>query len=360
MIQSALNFTGRSFKLQIMSQLALVYESAQKQSIQSIPIPEPPAGYIQVRIEAAAINPLDQKIYDFAHRFIQKCPTVLGVDAAGEVTKIGPGVTKFNVGDRVVFTCTPNSPEGVDSGHRGAFQQFALADVRITAKIPASIDYDSASSFPVAGNTAAGALYGQLKFMEPWLGGEGAYTGQKIVILGGSSSVGSYAIQLAALGGLEVVTTSSPAHFDHLKSLGATTVIDRSAPDVAAQILVAAGGPAKYVVDCISLLPTQLLGVEILEPQGKLVLVLSAQPPTTAAAEAKGVTLLGTSGPSGAYVSEPFWDSLEKYFERGVVKFNKPTVLRGGLHAWDKGFELHRQGKVSGTKIVIRRQETKV
>lgn len=152
-----------------MSQLALVYEcesrflrrlyssfqrissAAQKQSIQSIPIPEPPAGYIQVRIEAAAINPLDQKvhrattvqgielidqqIYDFAHRFIQKCPTVLGVDAAGEVTKIGPGVTKFNVGDRVVFACTPNSPEGVDSGHRGAFQQFALADVRITAKV---------------------------------------------------------------------------------------------------------------------------------------------------------------------------------------------------------------------------------
>ncbi|KAJ7343151.1 chaperonin 10-like protein, partial [Mycena albidolilacea] len=370
MIQGVLNFTGRSFKLQIMSQLALVYESAQKQYIQSIPIPEPLTGYIQVRIEAAAINPLDQKvhrattiqgidlidqqIYDFAHRFIQKCPTVLGADAAGEVTKIGPGVTKFNVGDRVVFACTPNSPEG--------YQQLN------TLQIPASIDYDSASSFPVAGNTAAGALYGQLKFMEPWVGGEGAYTGQKIVILGGSSSVGSYGfnlcttIQLAALGGLEVVTTSSPAYFDHLKSLGATTVIDRSAPDVAAQILVAASGPAKYV-DCISLLPTQLLGVEILEPQRKLVLVLSTQPPTTAAAEAKGVTLLGTSGPSGAYFRysayEPFWDSLEKYyFERGVVKFNKPTVLRGGLHAWEKGFELHRQGKVSGTKIVIRRQET--
>jgi hypothetical protein len=59
-------------------------------------------------------------------------------------------------------------------------------------KIPANVDYDSASSFPVTGNTAGGALYGQLKFTEPWIGGEGAYVGEKIVILGGSSSVGLY------------------------------------------------------------------------------------------------------------------------------------------------------------------------
>jgi len=345
--------------LATMSQLALVYESAGKQSIQSIPVPEPKAGYVQVRIEAAAINPLDHKIYDYAHRFIQECPTVLGVDAAGEVTKIGPDVTKFSVGDRVILKCTANSPEGISSGHRGAFQQYALGDVQTTAKMPAGTDYDSASSFPVAGTTAAGALYGQLKLTDPWLGGEGAHKGEKIVILGGSSSVGSYAIQLAVLSGLDVTTTSSPAHFEYLKSLGATAVIDRSAADVAPQIIAATGLPVKYVVDCISLLPTQLLGVEILQPDGKLVLVLSAQPPTKTAAEAKAITLLGTSGPTGAYVSEPFWDSVENYLERGIIKLNKPTVLVGGLHAWEEAFDLHRQGKVSGTKIVMRPQETK-
>ncbi|KAJ7121694.1 chaperonin 10-like protein [Mycena epipterygia] len=195
-----------------MGAFALVYSADRKQTIQSQPIPEPSKGFVQARVEAAAFNPVDYKMYD-GLPLVQKYPAVLGGDGAGEVTKIGPG---------------PNDKE------RGAFQQYALADVRITAKIPNSLENDSASSFPVNGNTAAGELYGQLKFTEPWLRGEGAYNGEKFVILGGSSSVGSFAIQFAVLSGLEVITTSSPAHFDYLKSLGAIIVIDRSARDVAA------------------------------------------------------------------------------------------------------------------------------
>ncbi|KAJ7343163.1 chaperonin 10-like protein [Mycena albidolilacea] len=345
-----------------MSQLALLLDSDHKQTVQFKDIPEPTQGFVQVRVEAAAFNPLDYKIYDRRIRvaFVEKYPTILGNDAAGEVTKIGPGVTKFKVGDHVTFICTPNFANGVGIGERGAFQQYALADVRLTAKIPANVDYDSASSFPVTGNTAGGALYGQLKFTEPWIGGEGAYVGEKIVILGGSSSVGLYTIQFAVLAGFEVITTSSPAHSDYLKSLGATTVIDRSAPDVAAQILVAAGGAVKYVVDSISLPPTQLLGVEILQRQGKLVLVLPLDSSAKTAAEAKDVALLGTYGPTGFYFNEHFWNAVEGYAERGVLKFNRPTVLPGGLRSWEEGFDLHRQGKVSGTKIVMRPQETKL
>ncbi|KAF7363711.1 GroES-like protein [Mycena sanguinolenta] len=342
-----------------MSQLALIYESDPKQqTVQSHPIPEPMEGFVQVRVEAAAFNPLDYKIYDRG-TFVQKYPTILGVDAAGEVTKIGPGVTKFKVGDRVTCLCTPNFPQGAGIGERGAFQQYTLADVRITAKIPENADYEPAASFPVAGNTAAGALYGQLKFKDPWLGGEGAYRGEKNRHFGGSSSVGAYTIQLALLSGLQVITTASAAHFDYLKSLGVATVIDRSAPDVPAQILAAAGGPVKYVVDCISLQQTQLLAVEILQPEGKLVLVLSPNPSAQSAAEAKNITLLGTNGPANFYFSEPFWDAVGGYMERGTIKFNRPMVLSGGLRSWVEAFDLHRQGKVSGIKIVMRPQETK-
>ncbi|KAJ6537316.1 chaperonin 10-like protein [Mycena sp. CBHHK59/15] len=323
------------------------------QSVQRRPIPEPGSGQVQVRVEAAAFNPLDYKIYDYG-RFVEKYPTVLGVDAAGEVTKVGPDVTKFRVGDRVTCICTPEFP-----GDRGAFQQYTLANAQLTSKIPSNLDYDSASSLPVAANTAAGSLYGQLKFTDPWAGGEGAYKEETIVILGGSSSVGSYTIQLAVISGLRVITTSSPVHTDYLKSLGATTVIDRSAPDASAQIMAAAGGPVKYVVDSISLPPTQLLGVEVLQPKGKLVLVSPVQPTSKAAAEAKAIILLGTYGPTGRYKGDHFWEAVEGYLERGLLKFNRPTVLSGSLHAWQEGFDLHRQGKVSGTKIVMRPQETK-
>ncbi|KAJ7744939.1 chaperonin 10-like protein [Mycena maculata] len=352
-------------KLRRIFKLTRCLPAQSKQSIRSQPIPEPVKGHVQVRVEAAAFNPVDYKvllsqIYDnYPHPFVQKFPTVLGWDAAGKVTKIGPDVTNFKVGDRVAFLCMPVFDGGKTHGERGAFQQYALADIRLAAKIPGTADYDSASSFPVGGNTAAAALYSQLKFTAPWLAGEGAYKGEKIVILGGSSSVGSYAIQLAALSGFEVITTSSPAHFDYLKSLGASAVIDRSATDVAAQILAAADGPVKYVVDSISLPPTQLFGVEILQPKGSLVLVTRIQPPTKEAADAKEITLLGTVGSAGLYFSEPFWNSIKGLVERGVLKFNRPTVLPGGLRAWEEGFELHRQGKVSGTKLVIRPQETK-
>ncbi|KAF7338048.1 GroES-like protein [Mycena venus] len=325
-----------------MSQLALVYGADLKQTVQSQPIPEPSNGFVQVRVEVAAFNPVDYKIYD-GLPLVQKYPTVLGGEGAGEVTKIGPGVTKFKVGDRVTFMAY--LPGGPNDKERGAFQQYALADVRFTAKIPNSIDYDSASSFPVNGNTAAGELYGQLKFTEPWLGAEGAYKGEKIVILGGSSSVGSYTIQFAVLSGLEVITTSSPAHFDYLKSLGATAVIDRSAPDAAAQILAAAGGPVKYVVDAISLQPTQLLGVEILQHKGKLVLVLPTEPSAKTAAEAKDISLLGGVGHDNFYFSEPFWNSVGSYLERGAVTPNRITVLPRRTTFMGRGFRPSQAGE---------------
>ncbi|KAJ7131354.1 chaperonin 10-like protein [Mycena epipterygia] len=151
-----------------MFQFALVYSADRKKTIQSQPIPEPSKGFVQARVEAAAFNPVDYKMYD-GLPLVQKYPAVLGGDGAGEVTKIGPGVTRF----------------------KGRIS----ADVRITAKIPNSLENDSASSFPVNGNTAAGELYCQLKFTEPWLCGEGAYNGEKIVILGGSSSVGSFGVR---------------------------------------------------------------------------------------------------------------------------------------------------------------------
>ncbi|KAJ7141780.1 chaperonin 10-like protein [Mycena crocata] len=335
-----------------MSQLTLLMEAPASLIVKSQPIPEPGNGHVQVRVEAVAINPADQKIFDHAGLgFIETYPTVLGFDAAGEVTKLGPDVTKFKIGDRVTFC-------GLPTLERGAFQQYTLADVRYSSKIPASADFDSAATFGAGGRNGTETLYDQLKLTAPWLGGEGKYKGEKIVILGGSSSMGSYAIQLAVLSGLEVITTSSPAHFTYLKSLGATTVIDRSAADAAAQILAAAGGPVKYAVDAVALPETQLVGVEVTAPQGTLVLLLHATPETKAAAEAKSVTLSVRVGPEGRYFDERLWDNVEGFVERGVIKFNRATVIPGGLRGWEEGFRLHREGKVSGTKLVLRPQET--
>ncbi|KAJ7721536.1 hypothetical protein DFH07DRAFT_714216, partial [Mycena maculata] len=164
----------------------------------------------------------------------------------------------------------------------------------------------------------------------------------------------------AALSGFEVITTSSPAHFDYLKSLGASAVIDCSAADTAAQIPLAAGGPVKYMLDSVSLPSTQLLGVNILQPKGTL-FKLQSQPPTKEAADAKDITILACMGLWFKYVLDcpgPIiciksqWDTLKGLLECGVFKFNRPTVLARGLHTWEEAFDRHRQGKVSDTKVI--------
>ncbi|KAJ7074151.1 GroES-like protein [Mycena amicta] len=324
---------------------------------------------MQVRVEAAAVNPADYKIFDHVSSgfesdlpgFVKHFPTVLGFEAAGEVTKLGNGVNKFKVGDRIAFVCLPStSVDGaVSYTSRGAFQQYALADQNYSLKLSATADYASAASWPMSGNTAAGALYKHLKLKEPWVaGGQGAYKGEKIVILGGSSSIGAYAIQFAVLSGFDVITTSSPAHFDYLKSLGAQITIDRSAPDVAAQIIAAAGGLLKYGMDVISIASTQLLATEVLQEKGKLNLMHHIDRSVQPAIDSKKIEVLWGAGMEGWYVSPQLWEAAEGYFEHGIVKYNRATVLSGGLNAWEEAFAMHRKGQVSGTKLILAPQQT--
>ncbi|KAF7295469.1 GroES-like protein [Mycena indigotica] len=345
-----------------MSQLALVFEARGKHVLKEIAIPEPSSGLLQVRVEAAAINPVDVKIFDNDRRgFVQHYPTVLGWDAAGEVTQVGQNVAKFKVGDRIAFLCIPGFSRDGGKSHtcRGAFQQYALADQRFSVKIPADADYASAASWPMSSNTAAGSLYKHFKLTEPWLsGGEGAYKGEKILILGGSSSVGAYAIQYAVLSGFHVLTTCSPVHFGYVKSLGADVVIDRSASDVAAQIIAAASGPLKFVIDAISIPVTQLLATQVLQEAGKLNLMLSPDPSLKHVLDAKKIQLLWGAGMQGWYISEPLWDAAEVHLASGLMKFNHVTVLNGGLNAWETAFEMHRKGQVSGTKLILAPQQT--
>jgi NADPH:quinone reductase-like Zn-dependent oxidoreductase len=109
----------------------------------------------------------------------------------------------------------------------------------------------------------------------------------------------SIAIQLAVLAGFKVITTSSPAHFDSLKSLGAAAVIDRSSPNIVSELIAAAGGPVQYVIDAISLASTQEQGINILQSGGKLVLLLDADEKTVSSALERDISV------SSAYGSSP-------------------------------------------------------
>jgi len=204
---------------------------------EDVPIPEPKAGQVQIKVQFAGVNPIDWKL--FSGGFHGTCPVTFpytpGFDAAGTISAVGEGVTDFVVGDEVLVdiglieTCTPE-PAGF--GPAGAFAEFAVVPADLVAKTK-GIDMASAAALPLAGLTAYQALFtgAARDFAGKELGKLAA--GQKLLILGGSTLVGSYAIQMAKGVGASVTVTASSkpmpdgkTKLDFVKELGADAVID--------------------------------------------------------------------------------------------------------------------------------------
>ncbi len=152
---------------------------------------------------------------------------VPGRDLAGTVAAVGAEVSSFQVGDEVY---------GVG---RGSFARYAVARADRLARKPASLTFEQAAVVPVSAATALQALcdHGRLE------------RGQRVLVIGASGGVGSYAVQIAKAFGAEVTGVASTAKLDLVRSLGADHVIDYTREDFAATgvgfdlILDIAGNP---------------------------------------------------------------------------------------------------------------------
>ena len=201
----------------------------------------PPADdQIVVRNHAVAVNPLEwiiQVAGSLTYRWL-KYPAVLGSDVAGEVVETGRAVTRFQVGDRVLGHAVGTDKDS-NSAAEGGFQQCTVLLERMASPIPDSLTFTSAAVLPLGVSTAACALFqdDQLGLRPPAL--DAAPAGQTVLVWGGSTSVGSNAIQLATAAGYEVITTASPRNFEYVKSLGAVQAFDYNSPDVEADISAA-------------------------------------------------------------------------------------------------------------------------
>jgi NADPH:quinone reductase-like Zn-dependent oxidoreductase len=170
---------------------------------------------VLVDVHAAGLNMLDAKIRDGEFKLIlpYRPPFVLGHDLAGVVTRVGPAVTRFAVGDEVY--ARPRD------GHIGTFaQRIAVHEDDLAAK-PASVSMAAAASVPLVALTAWQALVERAN-LQP---------GQKVLIHAGSGGVGTYAIQLAKHLGATVATTTGTANVDWVRGLGADVVIDYRTED---------------------------------------------------------------------------------------------------------------------------------
>lgn len=201
---------------------------------------EPGPDQIVVRNRAVAINPLEwiiQVAGNLAYRWL-KYPAVIGSDVAGEVVEVGSAVTRFRAGDRVLGHAV-GTDKDANNASEGGFQLYTVLLERMAAPIPDALSYEDACVLPLAVSTAACGLFQTdylglrhpMKDVDP--------TGQTLLVWGGSTSVGSNAIQLAVAAGYQVVATASARNFDYVRALGAACVFDYTSPGAEAEIAAA-------------------------------------------------------------------------------------------------------------------------
>jgi NADPH:quinone reductase-like Zn-dependent oxidoreductase len=301
---------------------------------------EPAAGEVRVRIEAFAVNPLDQMMRSGTSPAPVPLPHArLGVEGTGVIDALGPDVTGLQIGDPVILAAIP------DASVRGSYAEYTtLPASRVVAR-PAGLTVEEAAAVWVAYSTAYGALVEKA----------GMRPGDHVLITAASGGVGRAAIQIAnQIGAVPLAITRHSAKADALLAAGAAAVIATDRDDLADSVRrLTAGTGADIVLDLV-------MG------PGQQELVKAARPGATLVA-AGFLDPRPTPFPTGTPLSIFSYRSFEHTLDPVVVKrmaaFLHAGVRLGALRpALDKVFALddvvgaHRyleEGLHSEGKIVV-------
>lgn len=178
--------------------------------LRDIPIPEPGDNQILMKVEVAAVNPLEILTVTGSVRVIQdyRMPVTLGNECSGTVAKAGRNVKEFNTGDRVYTRLPLNAI--------GAFAEYVAVDASAVARMPAGYEFDTAAAIPLTGLTAYQGMVEELE----------ARPGETLLIPGGSGSFGQMAVPIAKELGLHVIVTGNGRARDRFLAMGADRYID--------------------------------------------------------------------------------------------------------------------------------------
>jgi NADPH:quinone reductase-like Zn-dependent oxidoreductase len=177
------------------------YGGVEVLQVVEVPIPEPGQAEALVKVKATAVNPGESKIRSgqLHARWPATFPSGEGSDVAGVITKLGPGIENFKVGDEVIgFT-----------DRRASHAEYVLVEAKNLTRKPAQVSWNVAGSLPIAGSTAYAAVRSvSLK------------KGETVAISGAAGGVGSIAVQLAKRAGASVIGIASPANREWLAARG--------------------------------------------------------------------------------------------------------------------------------------------
>lgn len=179
--------------------------------VREIEAPTPGPGEVLVRVKAAGIargNWLITRGLPWIARpmfgFRTPKQPISGLQFSGVIEALGPEVDRFQVGDAVF------------GSHPGAFAERIAAPVTALARKPETVSFEAAAATPISGTTGLQAVR-DAAHVRP---------GQRVLVIGASGGVGSFAVQIARAYGAEVTGVASTASLERVRALGASETID--------------------------------------------------------------------------------------------------------------------------------------
>lgn len=222
--------------------------------LQEVPDLKPSAGQVVVRIRATGVNPVDTYIRSGNYARKPSLPYTPGTDGAGTIEAVGPGATRFAVGDRVYLAGSLS----------GTYAEQALCEERTVFPLPANVSFAQGAAMHVPYATAFRALFHRAQ----------ARGGETVLIHGASGGVGIAAVQLARAAGLRVTgTVGSDRGRKLVAAEGAHHILDHKSPGHFDEALALTAGRGYDVI--VEMLANVNLGRDLglLAPGGRVVVV---------------------------------------------------------------------------------------
>lgn len=195
--------------------------------LEEFPHPAPGPGEVGIAVRAAGVNPIDWKLRAGLRGADSGGVQRLGIDAAGVVEAVGPGVAGVAIGDEVIVR-----------GATGAYATHLVVLVEQLVPKPARLSFEQAAAIGVP----AGTAYQALRSLE-------VGAGDTVLVHGGAGGVGQATIQFARHLGAEVVATASERNHERLRALGAIPVA--YGPGLADRVAAAARGGVTVALDAV-------------------------------------------------------------------------------------------------------------
>ncbi|EFX06304.1 actin-binding protein [Grosmannia clavigera kw1407] len=328
--------------------------------VKEAPKPKPGADEVLIKTAVVAINPVDYKLQD-AGAYSPSKPFILGEDGAGIVEEVGADVTGIKKGDRVIAYA---DGLGSNKSANSSFQLTFAATSRLVSPVPTSLALEKAVVLPLALSTAAAGLYDHTLLKLPLPVADPAavvQSGRTVLVWGGSSSVGSAAIQLAKASGARVVSTASPQNHALLRALGADAVFDYHADTVVDELAKELeGADFAGVYDAISLAASTAAVAAVLGRLDKKVPVANVLPTDRKTEQYQPQFVRASNITSGAlaFISDGVWGKFVPAALANGSLQAKPDahVIGHGLDKIQHGIDVLRKG-VSAQKVVVTLRE---